>query len=181
MLLSNHITKFYLCIILLFANLTSLASDVSDFHKIRIKEKSFADALLARTYLMRGLIDTIQVNEKKYLVSVGICYLNAQGKVSGEKLLEAMKYARIQAKTNLALLIGQTISSRQSFISHYESVTKVDAEGNEKQIERVREVFQSFTKSESKQMIHSPEQKELGWWISADKGQLGLAIAYPVK
>lgn len=158
---------------------SGLFAENDAFQKLRIKNKSFEIALLARSEIMSGLIDVIEVDEKRYLVSVGICYMD--GKPSPQKLLASMKYARIMAKEKVARLIGETMSSKESFTTHYEEIVKVDREGNEETIKRVKETFLSFTQSDSEQIIHSPDQKELGWWITAEGDQMGLAIAYPIK
>jgi len=162
----------------LFSNI-DLMADKELFQKLKINDKFFETALLARSEIMSGLIDVIEVKEKKYLVSVGICYMDSKPKP--QKLLASMKYARIKAKEKVARLIGEKMSSKESFTSHYEEIVEVDAEGNEETIKRVKETFLSFTKSESQQIIHSPDQKELGWWITAAGDQMGLAIAYPIK
>ena len=158
---------------------SGLFAENDAFQKLRIKNKSFEIALLARSEIMSGLIDVIEVDEKRYLVSVGICYMD--GKPSPQKLLASMKYARIKAKEKVARLIGETMSSKESFTTHYEEIVKVDQEGNEETIKRVKETFLSFTQSDSEQIIHSPDQKELGWWITAEGDQMGIAIAYPIK
>jgi len=157
----------------------AFCEDKELFKKLRISDKSFEKALLDRSEIMSGLIDVIEVDKKRYLVSVGICYID--GKPSPQKLLSAMKYSRIKAKEKIARLIGETMSSKESFTSHYEEIVKIDQEGNEETIKRVKETFLSFTQSESQQIIHSPDQKELGWWITAEGDQMGLAIAYPIK
>ena len=177
------ITSFQQCFCLLSLTLLSLnsmsASQDNLFSKIKISDKSFEEALLKREKIFSGLIDVIEVDEKRYLVSSGISYLD--GKPSPQKLLSAMKYARIKAKEKVARLIGQTMTSSESFTSHYEEIVKIDQEGNEETIKRVKETFLSFTQSESQQIIHSPDQKELGWWITAEGDQIGLAIAYPIE
>lgn len=58
-------------LLVLFFN-TALFAENDSFQKLRIKDKSFETALLARSEIMSGLIDVIEVDEKKYLVSVGI-------------------------------------------------------------------------------------------------------------
>lgn len=158
---------------------SGLFAENDSFQKLRIKDKSFEQVLLDRKEIMSGLIDIITVVNQRYLVSVGICYMDA--KPTPPKLLASMKYARIKAKEKVARLIDETMSSKESFTSHYEKIVKVDEEGNEETIQRVKETFLSFTQSESQQIIHSPDQKELGWWITAEGDQMGLAIAYPIK
>ena len=171
----------FICLILCTGHIfnSGLFAENDSFQKLRIKDKSFETALLARSEIMSGLIDVIEVDKKRYLVSVGICYMD--GKPSPQKLLASMKYARIKAKEKVARLIGETMSSKESFTTHYEEIVKVDQEGNEETIKRVKETFLSFTQSDSEQIIHSPDQKELGWWISAEGDQMGIAIAYPIK
>ena len=158
----------------------------SRFFKLKIKEKAFEDALLKDSDLMGGLIDVREIDGRKYLISVGACALSPDAvpgsvKYNPEKLVKAIGYAETMAKAKLARLIKLTMSAKETFSSSYEEVTKIDSEGKELRIRRVKEIFTSYSKSKSLEHILSIDQKEIGWWITSDKQWLYKGIAYPLN
>ena len=167
------------CSSLIFLSNTLLGAEES--LKIdRLEKGEFRKKLLADSALMNGLVGELVVAGQSYLVSVGICSISKEAQ--GEKLLRAIKYARIMAKEKITRLIpaAWTMSSKESFTSTYEKITKVDSAGNDMTIKRVKKVLFSLTKEQGEAFIHNPMQKELGWWITSGGDLVGLAIAYPI-
>ena len=164
---------------LIFFSTTPLGAEQS--LKIdRLEKGEFRKKLLADSALMNGLVGKLEVAGQSYLISVGICSISKEAQ--GEKLLRAIKYARIMAKEKITRLIPATwtMSSKESFTSTYEKITKVDSAGNEDIIKRVKKVLSSVTKEQGEAFIHNPMQKELGWWITSEGDLVRLAIAYPI-
>ena len=69
----------------------------------RLEKGEFRKKLLADSTLMNGLVGELVVADQSYLVSVGICSISKGAQ--GEKLLRAIKYARIMAKEKITRLL----------------------------------------------------------------------------
>ena len=154
-------------------------SPPKEFTKVRVKEERFQPVLFADPSLMAGLLDVKRVDGKLYLISVGSAVNKFKKNPVPKSFLDSMIVARQNAKANVAKFIETKLYTETTFIKETEKVTKTTG-GKVERTRRVRTTLKTFTKEESLQLIHSPERKELGWWISADENFFYLGIAFPL-
>ena len=80
----------------LFITLNTFGSDSPSFYKVRIKDSNFENALKENPHIMEGMMDVIEMDEQKYLISIGTSSLP---KVSSpEKMLSALNMRSEMAK-----------------------------------------------------------------------------------
>jgi len=162
----------------LFITLNTFGSDSPSFYKVRIKDSDFENALKNNPHIMEGMMDVIEMDEQKYLISIGTSPLP---KVSSpEKMLSALKYAREMAKKAFSERLNIAISTYKSLKTEVKTTTVLKEDGIPEVVERINETFFSFIKTSSNELIRAPEQKEIGWWISEDRTLLYAGIAYPM-
>lgn len=162
----------------LFIALNTFGSNDPTFSKVRIKDPNFEKALKENSHIMEGILDVIEVEGKKYMISVGTSSLPKI--TTPEKMLSALSYSHLMAKRQFSEMLNLVMTAKESFVAKYETIYRTDENGKTETIERVMETFTSFIQTKSKQYIRSPEQKEIGWWISEDRTLLYAGIAYPM-
>ena len=162
----------------LFTAFNTFGSNNPTFSKVRIKDPNFEKALKESSHIMEGILDVIEVEGKKYMISVGTSSLPKT--TTPEKMLSALSYSRLMAKRQFSEMLNLVMTAKESFVAKYETIYQTDENGKTETIERVMETFTSFIQTKSKQYIRSPEQKEIGWWISEDRTLLYAGIAYPM-
>ena len=177
--MKQSISNTFLIILVIFlTTFTAQGEDEPKFHKIRIKDPNFEKVLKENSHIMEGILDVIEVEGKKYMISVGTSSLPKI--TTPEKMLSALSYSRLMAKRNFSEMLNLVMTAKESFVAKYETIYTKDEDGKTETIERVMETFTSFIQTKSKQYIRSPEQQEIGWWISEDRTLLYAGIAYPM-
>ena len=97
------------------------------------------------------------------------------------KMLSALSYSRLMAKRQFSEMLNLVMTAKESFVAKYETIYETDENGKTETIERVMETFTSFIGQKSKQYIRSPEQQEIGWWISEDSTCFIQELPTPCK
>ena len=151
----------------------------AEFKKIRLKENSFKNVLFSDPMLMSGLIDIKEVESRNYLISVGISVNKYKTKPIPASYMESMTLAKQNAKANLSKFIQNEIQTETTLTHSTQKIRKNVANEIIREI-RVATHLNELTKEKSLQLIHNTNQKELGWWISADDNFFYFGIAFPM-
>lgn len=156
------------------------ASPPAEFKKIRLKENSFKNVLFSDPMLMSGLIDVKEVEDRNYLISVGTSVNKFKSKPIPKSYMESITIAKQNAKANLSKFIQNEIQIETTLTQTTDKTGKTEGNKIIRNI-RVRTYLDQITKEKSSQLIHNTNQKELGWWISADDNffYFGIAFAMP--
>ena len=152
------------------------APNVPGYSKIQINPK-FRGAVTSNPFLMDGMWDTIEVEGKRYLVSVGTSPANPARASDPRTRMSWMKVAQSNAKKNVMNYLSGRVDT-ETYIDKKTETKTVKSGKNVERTKRVDKVMRSWTSESARGALMGAIP--IGTWYTADGTMLYSGIAIPL-